>query len=183
MLLGGKDLPLMCLSSLFCRRLRSTSCLILFVSCHFLFRSPFCEEIVHCRGDHVRLAVRARVFAYPENACAVWLMFACKYRSVLWPMDTGHPKTTSSCCTSTLDNILDLCKTKLHSVTCEQTSRCRLLKWVVVRLLFCSRVDSSFVQIYTQDCIYISIFVNKLKVFHVTVYFVETLLKTVSSRF
>uniref|UniRef100_A0A671V5F3 Centrosomal protein of 76 kDa n=1 Tax=Sparus aurata TaxID=8175 RepID=A0A671V5F3_SPAAU len=46
-------------------------------------RSPFCEEIVHCRGDHVRLAVRARVFAYPENACAVWLMFACKYRSVL----------------------------------------------------------------------------------------------------
>uniref|UniRef100_A0A8C4GM12 Centrosomal protein of 76 kDa n=1 Tax=Dicentrarchus labrax TaxID=13489 RepID=A0A8C4GM12_DICLA len=46
-------------------------------------RSPFCEEIVCCRGDHVRLAVRVRVFAYPENACAVWLMFACKYRSVL----------------------------------------------------------------------------------------------------
>ncbi|KAM8870817.1 centrosomal protein of 76 kDa isoform 1-T1 [Spinachia spinachia] len=46
-------------------------------------RSVFCEEIVCCRGDHVRLAVRVRVFAYPENACAVWLMFACKYRSVL----------------------------------------------------------------------------------------------------
>ncbi|XP_041648664.1 centrosomal protein of 76 kDa isoform X3 [Cheilinus undulatus] len=46
-------------------------------------RSPFCEEIVNCRGDHVRLAVRVRVFFYPENACAVWLMFACKYRSVL----------------------------------------------------------------------------------------------------
>uniref|UniRef100_A0A8C9UZV9 Centrosomal protein of 76 kDa n=1 Tax=Scleropages formosus TaxID=113540 RepID=A0A8C9UZV9_SCLFO len=46
-------------------------------------RSPFCEEIVCCRGDHVRLAVRARVFAYPESACAVWIMFACKYRSVL----------------------------------------------------------------------------------------------------
>ncbi|XP_068615984.1 centrosomal protein of 76 kDa isoform X2 [Brachionichthys hirsutus] len=46
-------------------------------------RSAFCEEIVCCRGDHVRLAVRVRVFAYPENACAVWLMFACKYRSVL----------------------------------------------------------------------------------------------------
>ncbi|XP_076592401.1 centrosomal protein of 76 kDa isoform X2 [Chaetodon auriga] len=46
-------------------------------------RSPFCEEVVCCRGDHVRLAVRVRVFAYPENACAVWLMFACKYRSVL----------------------------------------------------------------------------------------------------
>lgn len=48
------------------------------------FRSPFCEEIVCCRGDHVRLAVRVRVFAYPESACAVWIMFACKYRSVLW---------------------------------------------------------------------------------------------------
>ncbi|KAK1895479.1 Centrosomal protein of 76 kDa [Dissostichus eleginoides] len=46
-------------------------------------RSPFCEEIVCCRGDHVRLAVRVRVFAYPESACAVWLMFAVKYRSVL----------------------------------------------------------------------------------------------------
>eukprot|EP00064_Thunnus_orientalis_P000978 superscaffoldBa00000059_g979 len=45
--------------------------------------SPFCDEIVCCRGDHVRLAVRVRVFVYPENACAVWLMFACKYRSVL----------------------------------------------------------------------------------------------------
>ncbi|XP_060905695.1 centrosomal protein of 76 kDa [Labrus mixtus] len=46
-------------------------------------RSSVCEEIVCCRGDHVRLAVRVRVFAFPENACAVWLMFACKYRSVL----------------------------------------------------------------------------------------------------
>lgn len=46
-------------------------------------RSPFCQEIVCCRGDHVRLAVRVRVYSYPENACAVWLMFACKYRSVL----------------------------------------------------------------------------------------------------
>ncbi|KAM9723315.1 centrosomal protein of 76 kDa isoform 4-T5 [Menidia menidia] len=46
-------------------------------------RSSFCEEIVCCRGDNVRLAVRVRVFPYPENACAVWLMFACKYRSVL----------------------------------------------------------------------------------------------------
>ncbi|XP_074540335.1 centrosomal protein of 76 kDa [Halichoeres trimaculatus] len=46
-------------------------------------RSPFCEEIVCCHGDHVRLAVRVRVFVYPEDACAVWLMFACTYRSVL----------------------------------------------------------------------------------------------------
>uniref|UniRef100_A0A672H546 Centrosomal protein of 76 kDa n=1 Tax=Salarias fasciatus TaxID=181472 RepID=A0A672H546_SALFA len=46
-------------------------------------RSPFCEEIICCRGDHVRLAVRVRVCVYPEDVCAVWLMFACKYRSVL----------------------------------------------------------------------------------------------------
>ncbi|MBN3308447.1 CEP76 protein, partial [Amia calva] len=46
-------------------------------------RSPFCDEIVCCRGDHVRIAVRVRVFSYPESACAVWVMFACKYRSVL----------------------------------------------------------------------------------------------------
>ncbi|XP_067367603.1 centrosomal protein of 76 kDa isoform X2 [Channa argus] len=46
-------------------------------------RSAFCEEIVCCRGDHMRLAIRVRVFVYPENACAVWLMFACKYLSVL----------------------------------------------------------------------------------------------------
>ncbi|GAB5579341.1 centrosomal protein of 76 kDa isoform X3 [Prionailurus iriomotensis] len=45
--------------------------------------SPFCEEIICCRGDQVRLAVRVRVFTYPESACAVWIMFACKYRSVL----------------------------------------------------------------------------------------------------
>lgn len=49
----------------------------------FLFRYPICEEIVCCRGDSVRLALRVRVFVYPENTCAVWLMFACKYRSVL----------------------------------------------------------------------------------------------------
>ncbi|KAJ8412653.1 hypothetical protein AAFF_G00116040 [Aldrovandia affinis] len=46
-------------------------------------RSPFCDEIVCCRGDHVRLGVRVRVFEYPESACAVWIMFACKYRLVL----------------------------------------------------------------------------------------------------
>lgn len=46
-------------------------------------KSPFFEEIICCRGDHVRLALRARVYVNPEDVCAVWLMFACKYRSVL----------------------------------------------------------------------------------------------------
>ena len=48
------------------------------------FRSPVCEEIIHCRGDHVRLAVRVRVYPYPESACATWIMFACKYKSIVW---------------------------------------------------------------------------------------------------
>jgi len=46
-------------------------------------RSPMCEEIICCRGDQVRLAVRVRIFPYPERACAVWIMFAVKYKSVL----------------------------------------------------------------------------------------------------
>lgn len=46
-------------------------------------RSPVCEEIIHCRGDHVRLAVRVRVYPYPESACATWIMFACKYKSII----------------------------------------------------------------------------------------------------
>ncbi|KAK3589311.1 hypothetical protein CHS0354_026966 [Potamilus streckersoni] len=46
-------------------------------------RSPVCEEIIHCRGDHVRLAVRVKVYPYPESACATWIMFACKYKSVV----------------------------------------------------------------------------------------------------
>nr|XP_033790012.1 centrosomal protein of 76 kDa isoform X2 [Geotrypetes seraphini] len=51
-----------------------------FVTC---LRSSFCEEIICCRGDQMRLAVRVRAFPYPESACAVWIMFACKYRSVV----------------------------------------------------------------------------------------------------
>lgn len=46
-------------------------------------KSPVCEEIVNCRGDHVRVAVRVKVYPYPESSCATWIMFACKYKSVL----------------------------------------------------------------------------------------------------
>ncbi|CAH1779275.1 unnamed protein product [Owenia fusiformis] len=46
-------------------------------------KSPVCEEIIDCRGDLIRLAVRVRVFTYPESACATWIMFACKYKSIL----------------------------------------------------------------------------------------------------
>ncbi|CAG5134305.1 unnamed protein product [Candidula unifasciata] len=46
-------------------------------------RSPVCDEIINCRGDQVKLAVRVRVYPYPESACATWLMFACKYKSIV----------------------------------------------------------------------------------------------------
>lgn len=60
----------------------------------FFFRSPVCDEIINCRGDQVRLAIRVRVYAYPEAACATWIMFACKYKSVVWTISV-HECTRS----------------------------------------------------------------------------------------
>ena len=42
-----------------------------------------CVDIIGCRGDHVRHALRVKFYPYPEDVCAVWVMFAVKYRSVL----------------------------------------------------------------------------------------------------
>lgn len=52
------------------------------VTC-FVCRSPVCVDIIGCRGDHVRHAVRVKFYPYPEDVCAVWVMFAVNYRSVL----------------------------------------------------------------------------------------------------
>ena len=46
-------------------------------------RSAVCGDIIGCRGDSVRLAIRVRVWVYPEDLCAVWCMLAVTYRSVL----------------------------------------------------------------------------------------------------
>ena len=51
-----------------------------FLTC---LKAPVCSEIINCRGDQVRLAVRVRVYPYPESSCAAWVMFACRYKSVL----------------------------------------------------------------------------------------------------
>ena len=48
-----------------------------------VFRSPICVDIIGCRGDHVRHALRVKCYPYPEDVCAVWVMFAVKYRSIL----------------------------------------------------------------------------------------------------
>ena len=47
------------------------------------FNSPICEEILCCRGDQVKLALRVRVFTYPESAIATWVMFACRYKVIV----------------------------------------------------------------------------------------------------
>ncbi|XP_065675020.1 centrosomal protein of 76 kDa-like isoform X1 [Hydra vulgaris] len=46
-------------------------------------KAPACNDIICCRGDQVKLALRVRVFPYPERTCVVWIMFAVKYKSVL----------------------------------------------------------------------------------------------------
>lgn len=51
-----------------------------FASC---LKNKVCSDILGCRGDNVRLAVRVQVFVFPEDAVASWVMFACKYKSIL----------------------------------------------------------------------------------------------------
>lgn len=38
-----------------------------------------CVDILATRADQVRFALQIKIFAYPENVCAVWAMIACKY--------------------------------------------------------------------------------------------------------
>ena len=51
-----------------------------FASC---LKSSICEEIVRCRGDQVKLALRVKVFTYPESTIATWVMLACRYKIVV----------------------------------------------------------------------------------------------------
>lgn len=46
-------------------------------------KAAICEEIICCRGDQIKLAVRVRTFPYPEKTVATWVMFAVKYKSIL----------------------------------------------------------------------------------------------------
>lgn len=45
-------------------------------------RDKICNDIIECVGDHVRFALRIRIFAYAEDAFSVWCMLAVKFRSV-----------------------------------------------------------------------------------------------------
>lgn len=51
-----------------------------FASC---LKSSVCEEIATCRGDQVKLALRVKVFTYPENTIATWVMLACRYKIIV----------------------------------------------------------------------------------------------------
>ena len=46
-------------------------------------RSPVGGDIIGCRGDSVRLAVCVKVYPYPEDVQAVWIMLAVTYQSIL----------------------------------------------------------------------------------------------------
>uniref|UniRef100_T1J4Y7 Centrosomal protein of 76 kDa n=1 Tax=Strigamia maritima TaxID=126957 RepID=T1J4Y7_STRMM len=52
----------------------------IFAAC---LKSTLCHDILSCRGDVVRFAVRARVFVYPESVISAWLMIAVKYKIII----------------------------------------------------------------------------------------------------
>jgi centrosomal protein CEP76 len=43
-------------------------------------RAQIASDILNTRGDHVNFALRVKIFAYPEDICAVWVMLAVKFR-------------------------------------------------------------------------------------------------------
>lgn len=47
---------------------------------HHLYNHKVGKEVLTCRGDQVRHALRVKIVPYPENVCAVWVMFAVRHR-------------------------------------------------------------------------------------------------------
>ena len=52
-----------------------------------LLKAAPCSDILQCRGDHVKLAVRARVYPYPDDVCGL-VMLAVSYLPL--PPETDH---------------------------------------------------------------------------------------------
>ncbi|KAL5262365.1 hypothetical protein ACHWQZ_G007920 [Mnemiopsis leidyi] len=46
-------------------------------------RSEVCSDLITSHGDELELAVKIRIYPYPENVVACWVMFACQYRCIL----------------------------------------------------------------------------------------------------
>jgi centrosomal protein CEP76 len=49
---------------------------------HHIYNNKVGKEIMLARGDQMKHAVRVKIVAYPENVCAVWVMVACRFRSI-----------------------------------------------------------------------------------------------------
>ena len=49
---------------------------------HHIFNNKVGKEIVVARGDQMKHAIRVKIVPYPENVCAVWVMLACRFRSL-----------------------------------------------------------------------------------------------------
>ena len=43
-------------------------------------RAQIATDILRTRGDAVRFALRVKVFVFPENVKAIWVMLACKFK-------------------------------------------------------------------------------------------------------
>ncbi|CAK9003009.1 Centrosomal protein of 76 kDa (Cep76) [Durusdinium trenchii] len=48
---------------------------------HALRQNPIPADIMRLRADHTYFGLRVRVFAFPENVVAVWVMFAVRFRA------------------------------------------------------------------------------------------------------
>jgi centrosomal protein CEP76 len=49
---------------------------------HHIFQNKIGQEIMMTRGDSIKHAIRVKIVTYPENVCAIWVMFAVRYRSI-----------------------------------------------------------------------------------------------------
>jgi len=43
-------------------------------------RAQIATDILRTRGDAVRFALRVKVFSFPEDVKAIWVMLACKFK-------------------------------------------------------------------------------------------------------
>lgn len=43
-------------------------------------RAQIATDILRTRGDAVKFALRVKVFVFPENIKAIWVMLACKFK-------------------------------------------------------------------------------------------------------
>ncbi len=43
-----------------------------------LLKSEICQEIIKSKGDQIKLAIRSKIFIYPESTIATWLILAVR---------------------------------------------------------------------------------------------------------